>query len=41
MTEEQKFKDALRAAVSVPKEKVDARVAANKKKRMRKRRSKK
>lgn len=41
MDEERKFKDALRAALSVPKAKVAARVAANKRRRMKKRAKKK
>lgn len=36
-----KFADALRVVASVPKEQADARVAAQKKARMRKRRKKK
>lgn len=35
-----KFKDALRAVASVPKEKVDAKVAANKKTRAKQRKKK-
>ena len=37
----EKFMDALRVVASVPKEKADARAAAQKKARMRKRRNKK
>lgn len=41
MSEQSKFKDALRTVLSVPKEKADARLAANKRRRIKKRRSKK
>jgi len=41
MSEQKKFSDALRTVLSVPKEKADARLAASKKRRLKKRRSKK
>lgn len=41
MSEQSKFSDALRTVLSVPKEKADAKLAAAKRRRMKKRRSKK
>lgn len=41
MSEETKFRDALRVVASVPKEKADARLAAKKRRRIKKRASKK